>query len=65
MANKTFYIPDDDAALWDAARRVAKRRRTSLYRVVADALVEDLPRQDAETPPEPTDRWAHIAADAA
>jgi hypothetical protein len=63
MPNKTFHIPDDEMPLWEAAQRVAKRQRTSLYRIVAEALENDLPRIAAK--PSPEDRWAHIAADAA
>lgn len=65
MPNKTLYIPDDEIALWDAAQRVAKLHRTSLYRVVAEALKNDLPRAAAEPPTDLNDQWAHIAADAA
>lgn len=63
MGNKTFHIPDDEQALWDAAQRVAKAQRTSLYRIVAEALATDLPRIAAK--PRPEDQWAHIASDAA
>jgi hypothetical protein len=63
MPNKTFHIPDDEQALWDAAQRVAKQQRTSLYRIVAEALSSELPRI-AERP-SPEDRWANIAADVA
>ena len=62
MANLNLYIPDRDIALWEAARRVATKRGVSLGRVVSDALVEDLPRQDAE---QASQKWAAIAADAA
>ena len=65
MPNKTLYVPDDELPLWDAARRVAKRHNVSLYRVVADALRQDLPRAAEEGPLKPADEWAHIAADAA
>jgi hypothetical protein len=63
MPNKTFHIPDDEIALWEAAQRVAKKRHTSLYRVVAEALKTDLPRIAEQ--PLPEDQWASIAADAA
>ena len=65
MPNKTFHIPEDERPLWDAAQRVAKLHRTSLYRVVATALENDLPRAAVEVPADPADRWAHIASDAA
>ncbi len=65
MPNKTFHIPDDEIPLWAAAQRVADKRRTSLYRVLSDALQHDLPRLDAEAQDRPADPWAHIAADAA
>jgi hypothetical protein len=61
MPNKTFYVPDRDKPLWDAAQRIAKRDGISLYRVVADALESHLPA--VATAPPPEDRWAHIAAD--
>jgi hypothetical protein len=63
MANKTFHIPDDEIPLWEAAQRVAKQQRTSLYRVVAEALETDLPRIAAK--PTGEERWARIAADVA
>jgi hypothetical protein len=63
MANKTFHIPADEQPLWDAAARVAKQHRTTLYRIVAEALENDLPRIAAK--PAPDERWAHIAADVA
>jgi hypothetical protein len=65
MPHKTLYVSERDLSLWDAAQRVADRRKTSLSRVVAEALTEDLPRQDAQTVETPADRWAHIASDAA
>jgi hypothetical protein len=65
MPNKTLYIPDDEIPLWEAAQRVAAKRRTSLYRVVSEALQRDLPRADAEADHKPSDPWARIAADAA
>ncbi len=61
MPNKTLYIPADDEPMWEAAQRVARKRKTSLYRVVAEALRRDLPRADAT----PDDEWAGVAADAA
>lgn len=63
MPNKTFHIPEDEIPLWEAAQRVAKQQHTSLYRVVAEALENDLPRIAAK--PRPADKWARIAADAA
>lgn len=65
MPNKTFHIPEDEVPLWEAAQRVAAKRRTSLYRVVSDALKNDLPRLDAEAEERPADPWAHIAPNAA
>lgn len=61
MPNKTFYIPDQDVPLWEAAQRVATRQRTSLYRLVANALESHLPK--AAEAPTPEDRWATLAAD--
>ncbi len=65
MPNKGLYIPDSEVPLWKAAERVAKKHGVSLYRVVAEALKNDLPRADAEGPVRVTDEWADIAADAA
>ena len=65
MPNKGLYIPDAEVPLWDAAQRVAKKHHVSLYRVVAEALKNDLARADAEGPVRPLDEWAGIAADAA
>jgi hypothetical protein len=65
MPNKGLYIPDAEVPLWDAAQRVAKKHRTSLYRIVADALKADLERADAEGPLKPSENWSHIAADTA
>lgn len=65
MPHKTLYVSERDLPLWDAAQRVADRRKTSLSRVVVEALTEDLPRQDAKTTETPADRWAHIGSDAA
>ncbi len=61
MANKTLYIPDRDQPLWEAAQRVADRKRISLYRLVANALESHLPSAAEE--PAPHDRWAQIAVD--
>lgn len=61
MPNLNLYIPAAEIPLWDAARRVAARRKVSLYRVVSDALQNDLPRADSQ----PADQWADIAKDAA
>jgi hypothetical protein len=63
MPNKTLYIPPADESLWAAAQRVADRKKTSLYRVLTEALKNDLPRAASE--PEPEDEWATFAADAA
>lgn len=65
MPNKGLYIPDSEVPLWKAAERVAKKHGVSLYRVVAEALKNDLPRADAEGPVKPDETWSHIAADAA
>jgi hypothetical protein len=66
VPNKTFHIPDDEVALWEAAQRVATKRRTSVYRILSTALQHELPRLDAEPVEDrPADPWAHIAADAA
>lgn len=65
MATKTLYVGDRDGPLWEAAQRVADRRRTSLSRLVTEALERHLPDLvDAPEPP-PTDRWNDLAADAA
>jgi hypothetical protein len=56
---QTIYVGDRDEPLWKAAARLASRNRTSLSRVVADALADYLPRAAGE--PAPADRWAHIA----
>jgi hypothetical protein len=65
MPHKTLYVSAADQSLWDAAQRVADRKNTSLSRIVAEALENDLPRAAAEISEAPADRWAHIAADAA
>ncbi len=65
MPNKGLYIPDAEVPLWDAAQRVAKKYNVSLYRVVAEALKNDLPRADAEGPVRVSAEWDGIAADAA
>ena len=65
MPNLNLYIPDAEMALWDAARRVAKKHGVSLHRVAADALKADLERADAEGPLKPADEWSRIAADVA
>jgi hypothetical protein len=62
MPNLNLYIPDREVPLVNAARRVAGKRDVSLGRVILDALMRDLPRQDAE---QPSEKWAAIAADAA
>lgn len=60
MANKTLHIPPADEPMWEAAQRIATQRKTSLYRVIAEALEDYLPRAaDRQT------RWAHIAPDTA
>lgn len=63
MASLNLYIPKQETELWDAARRVARKRGISLYRVVSDALQNDLPRAAGATTP--AEQWAEIAADAA
>lgn len=65
MPNKGLYIPDAEIPLWDAAQRVAKKHKVSLYRVVAEALKHDLARADTEGPVAPSREWDGIAADAA
>lgn len=65
MPNLTVYVPDAEIGLWNAARRVAKRHKSSLHRVLADALRQDLKRAETEGPLKPADEWADIAADAA
>lgn len=65
MPNKGLYIPDAEVPLWDAAQRVARKYHVSLYRVVAEALKNDLLRADAEGPVRASDEWSDIAADAA
>lgn len=65
MPNQNLYIPAAEIPLWDAARRVARKRGTSLYRVVSEALQRDLPRADEAAADTPADPWAHIASDAA
>ena len=61
MATKTLYVREPDEPVWDAATRLAKRRKTTVSRLVAEALEDYLPRMAAE--PTPEDRWANIAAD--
>lgn len=44
MPNKTFYLPDDETALWDEAQKIIKRRRQSMSGLVTTLLkqwVED------------------------
>jgi hypothetical protein len=67
MPHKTLYIPPADESLWAAAQRVADKAGTSVSRVVAEALKNDLPRAAAElhAKPQVKDEWADIAADAA
>lgn len=65
MATKTLYVGDRDEPVWQAADRLAKRNGTSVSRLVAQALADYLPRAAAEPAPEPADRWAAIAPDAA
>ncbi len=61
MPNLNLYIPQPDIPLWGAARRIARARGISVYRLVTEALQRHLP--DAET--NPADRWNEIAKDAA
>lgn len=61
--NKTLYIPPADAALWEAAERVASRHDMSLYRLIAEALENHVPAV-AERPTR-AERWATVATDAA
>jgi hypothetical protein len=65
VPNQNLYIPAAEIPLWEAARRVARKRGTSLYRVVSEALQRDLPRADEDLTASPAEQWAHIAADAA
>lgn len=58
MANKTFHIPEADEPMWQAAQRIANRRRTTVYRLVAEAMEDYLPRAA-----ERRDRWQTVAAD--
>lgn len=61
MAQRTLYVREPDEPVWEAAARMAKRRRATLSQLVADALKDYLPRLADE--PDPADRWAAIAAD--
>lgn len=63
MAVKKLYVGMKDMPLWEAAERVANRRRISLSQLVREALAEHLPT--AAEAPDPAERWARIAADAA
>lgn len=63
MAVKKIYVGERDGPLWDAAQRVADRRRISVSQLVRDALADYMPR--AATAPDPADRWASIAPDTA
>ncbi len=63
MAQKNLYVSDRDKPVWKAAERVARRRNVSVAQLVVDALSDYLPRAAAE--PDPADRWADIAPDAA
>lgn len=65
MAHKTLYVSPGDTSVWAAAQRVADRKGISLTRVVVEALEHDLPRAAAEMDEQPTDKFGHIAADAA
>jgi hypothetical protein len=59
MANKSLYIRDGDTPVWEAAERVARRKRVSLSQLVIEALEEHLPRAAAE--PVRDVRWSEIA----
>lgn len=63
MAVRKVYVGDHDGPLWEAAERVADKRRISVSRLVREALEAHLPTAAAE--PDPADRWAAIAPDAA
>ncbi len=63
MAVRKVYVGERDGPLWEAAERVAKQRDTSVSRLVVAALEDYLPRVVSE--PDPSDRWAAIAPDAA
>lgn len=65
MPNLTVYVPEAEIGLWNAARRVAKLHETSLHRVLADALRQDLRRAETEGPVPVVDPFADIAAEAA
>ncbi|WP_250029733.1 hypothetical protein [Paractinoplanes maris] len=65
MPHKTLYVAPSDESLWAAAQRVADKAGTSVSRVVAEALKNDLPRAAAELEQqkaEKVDQWAEIAA---
>lgn len=64
MPNLNVYISEAEKPLWDAARRVAAKHKTSLNRVLADALRSDLRRADTDGPLV-VNEWADVAADAA
>lgn len=61
VANKTLYIPPGDEELWEAAKRVADLKKTSVYQLIRESLDRQLPIIAAE--PAPAEKWAGIAAD--
>ena len=63
MAQRIVYVPERDIPMWQAAEQQAERHKTSLSRLVADALADYLPRAAKE--PAPADRWAALTTDAA
>lgn len=58
--NKTFWIGKRVRHIWDAAQREADRRNISLFQLLTDLLVANLPRMAEE--PTPEDQWAQVAA---
>jgi hypothetical protein len=46
MGNKTVYVREDDAALWDRAERFAKARRLSMSALIMTALEQYLADED-------------------
>lgn len=62
MAQKSVYIRPDDTPVWEAAERMARRRRTSVSHLIVEALEAHLPRI-AATEPLPAVRWSDLAAE--
>lgn len=63
MPTKNLYYSEDDEALVEAAKRLARRKKISFSRLVTDALEAHLPKVAAEPAPTPADRWNALAAD--